>query len=159
MKSSIFGGLALLVATAFLVGSPAQDKDKGAKGGGNGHAEFGPHHGALAEWGEEEYHVEVTFDHKAKQATAYVLDGSAKKAKPIDAKELILTLKQKPAVTVKLLASPQDGDPQGATSRFVAKHDAFGKHQDCEGTVSGKVGTKPYAGDFEHKHTHDQEKK
>jgi hypothetical protein len=142
----------LAVGTFAMIGTTtglAQDKK-------DSHPEVGPHKGALAEWGEEEYHVEITFNHKEKQVIVYMLDGSAKKAKPIESKEIVLTLKQKPAVTVKLKAAPDKGDPTGFSSRFFATHEAFAKHQDFEGTVSGKVGTKPYSGDFKAKHTHDK---
>ena len=53
---------------------------------------------------------------------------------------------------------PQDGDPKGKASRFVATHDSLGKEQEFEGTVSGEIDGKPYAGDFkeephaDHKH-------
>jgi hypothetical protein len=62
---------------------------------------------------------------------------------------------------VDLKAVPQDGDPAGKSSRFVGKHDSFGKEQEFEGTMSGVVDGKPYAGDFkeeEHK-DHKHEKK
>lgn len=142
--------IAMAIGVALLTGNSsvrAQEKHE--------HPSAGPHKGVLAEWGEEEYHVEITFDNKNKLAVIYILDGSAKKAKPITSKEVILTLKQKPSVTVKLVADPEKTDPQGSSSRFVGKHDAFGKHQDFEGTVSGKVGNKPYSGDFKAKHSHD----
>lgn len=145
----LYGAL-MALALASLLGSgkaSAQDKHE--------HPATGPHKGALAEWGEEEYHVEVTFDHKNKTAVIYILDGSAKKAKPIAAREIVLTIKGKPPVTLKVLAAPDKDDPQGSSSRFAGKHDLFGKHQDFEGTVSGKVGNKPYSGDFKAKHDHD----
>jgi hypothetical protein len=144
-------GLALLAAMAFLSGAAAQDKVKGIDAGKHDHAEVGPHKGALAEWGAEEYHVEFTVDHKMKQATVYVLDGTAKTAKPIDAKELTLTLKFKPPVTMMLQASPQQGDPRAMASRYVGTHDGLANHRDIDGTISGKVRTQPYSGDFKSK--------
>jgi hypothetical protein len=148
MRNRWFGGLILLAALAFLSRVPAQDQAKPTDKHDHGE---GPHKGALAEWGEEEYHVEFTVDHKAQQVTVYVLDGSAKKAKPIDAKELILTLKLKPAVTMKLQPSRQASDPPDRSSCYVGKHAALAKEQDFEGTISGKVGNKPYSGDFKEK--------
>jgi hypothetical protein len=73
IRNRWFGGLALLATLALLSGAPAQDKNKPADKAD--HPEFGPHKGALAEWGEEEYHLEFTVDHKGQQATVYVLDG------------------------------------------------------------------------------------
>jgi hypothetical protein len=127
----------------------AQEKHK------HDHPANGPHKGALAEWGDEEYHVEITFDHDKKQAVIYILDEKAKKAKPIDASEIIITVKAKPPVTLKLKATPEKDDPKGMCSRFIGTHDLFAKHKDFEGTVSGKVGNKPYSGDFKAKHSHD----
>lgn len=152
----LLGGLALATSLAVLTGVSAQEKGKTppAKEKGHDHPETGPHKGVLAEWGEEEYHVEIVIDNKTKEATVYILDGEAKKAKPIDVKEVTLTLKQKPAVTVKLKSKPDKDDPTGKSSRFVGTDDAFAKHQDFEGTVSAKIGTKPYSGDFKAKHSH-----
>ena len=94
------------------------------------HPSHGPHGGALAEWGDEEYHAEFTVDHPTQQATVYILDGTAKKAKPIAAKRLTATLKTTPPVTVTLDAAPQAGDPPGQASRFAGKAAALGKEQE-----------------------------
>jgi hypothetical protein len=126
------------------------------------HGTEGPHGGPLAEWGDEEYHAEFTVDHKSQEATVYVLDGqSAKKAVPIDAKEIILTLNVKPPVTITLAAKPQDGDPAGKSSRFVGTHAVLGQEQEFSGRVSAQFGGKPYDGEFEEeKHAdHKGEKK
>src|SRR5829696_9292877 len=73
--------------TAKEVMKPAET-GKASEADKHDHGAEGPHGGALAEWGEEEYHPEFTVDHATQEATVYVLDGSAKKAAPIDAKEL-----------------------------------------------------------------------
>jgi hypothetical protein len=78
----------------------------------------------------------------------YILDGSAKKAKPINSATITLALKLQPPVTVTLTAKPLDGETGGASSRFVGKHDALGKDQKLSGTISADVNGKPYAGDF-----------
>lgn len=153
-------GFALATALTVISTAAADDKQKSPPAEkGHDHPTVGPHKGVLAEWGEEEYHVELVFDDKNKQATIYILDGTAKKAKPIAVTEVTLTLKQKPPVTVKLKSTPDKGDPEGQSSRFVAKHDAFAKHQDLEGTISAKIGTKPYSGDFKAKHDHKHDHK
>ena len=55
----------------------------------------GPHKGAIVEWGEEEYHLELVTDAKTGTATIYVYGGEEdlKKgtAKPIDAKTLTMS--------------------------------------------------------------------
>lgn len=136
----------------------AQDK----KDDKHDHPEEGPHHGALAEWGEEEYHVEFTADRKKGSATVYILDGSAKKAKPIDAKEVTLTIKGKKAVSVDLKRDPQKDDGDGKCSRFTGKHKALTGKEKFAGTLSAEVGGKPYSGDFKesaHDHKHDHKDK
>lgn len=129
--------------------APAADKGRPDD---HGHPEEGPHGGALAEWGEEEYHAEFTVDHGKKQATVYILDGSAKKAVPIQAETLSLIIKNvQPPAASTLKAEPQKDDPKGMASRFVGQHDALAKEMEFEGEISGKVGDKPYAGEFEEK--------
>jgi len=78
-------------------------------------------------------------------------DLKAGKAKPIDAKSLTLTVKTTPPVTVKLEPKPAKDDPAGRSSVFVGTHDVFKKDAKWAGTISGKVGTKPYTGDFKQK--------
>ena len=115
----------------------------------------GPHKGAIVEWGEEEYHLEVVPDAKTGAVAVYVYgshtDLGKGKAKAIDAKSLTLSLKGSPAVSVKLAPAPVKEDPAGTASVFAGKHEAFAKPGKLEGTVSGKVGTKPYSGEFKQK--------
>lgn len=117
--------------------------------------EVGPHKGPVAEWGEEEYHVEIVADAKAGTVTAYIY-GDHKSfdkgiAKPIATASLVLTIKAEKSVTIKLEPKPAEGDPKGSSSVFVGKHDIFTKGGKLAGTVSGKVGTKAYSGDFKQK--------
>jgi hypothetical protein len=104
-----------------------------------------------AEWGDEEYHLEVVPDAKAGTVTVYVYGNHADldkgKTKPIDTKAVVVTFKN-PALTVKAEATPEKDDPAGKASKFVGKSDKLGSLGKLEGTVSGKVGTKPYSGDF-----------
>ena len=112
----------------------------------------GPHKGIVVEWGEEEYHPEIVVDQKAGTVTVYVYgdhgDLHKKKLKAIDSKSLTLVLKTSPATTVKLEPAPEKGDPKGMSTKFTAKNDVFTKDMKWAGTISGKVGTKPYSGDF-----------
>jgi hypothetical protein len=114
-----------------------------------------PHKGALVEWGEEEYHLEVLTDAKAGTVTVYVYGGDAdlkaNKTRPIDAKSLVMTVKADKAVTLKLEPAPLKGDPPGTSSVYQAKNAVFATDAKLSGTVSGKVGTKPYSGDFKQK--------
>ena len=106
------------------------------------------------------YHGELCVDHGKKQITVYILDGGVKKSVPISVEKLMLSIKT-PQFQADLLASPQDGDPKGSASRFIATDERFGKEQEFEGTVSGVIDGKPYLGDFkEEPHAdHDHGKK
>ena len=142
MRAMFMAGLAVAVGLAFGGAALAE-----------GHE--GPHKGAIVEWGEEEYHLELVTDAKEGTVTVYVYGGEddLKKgtAKPIDSKSLTLGLKGTPATTVKLEPAAQKGDPKGSASVFTAKGEAFKKGAKLEGTLSGKVGTKPYSGEFKQK--------
>lgn len=115
----------------------------------------GPHKGPVVEWGEEEYHLEIVADAKAGTVVVYVYGNHEEldkgTAKAIDAKSLVLTIKGEKSVTIKLDPMPAKGDPAGKASQFTGKHAVFSKGGKLEGSVSGKVGTKPYAGDFKQK--------
>ena len=115
----------------------------------------GPHKGILVEWGEEEYHLELVPDAKGGSVILYVYGGEEdlKKgtAKPIDAKSLVMTVKGEKSVTIKLEPKPAAGDPAGTASVFVGKHEVFKSDAKLAGTVSGKVGAKPYSGEFKQK--------
>jgi hypothetical protein len=117
-----------------------------------GAQEKGPKGGPAAEWGKEEYHIEVIVDVKAGTVTAYVYgdDDDLKngKRKPIDSKNITISFKTNPPVTVKLEPSPDKDDPKGKSSKFVGKSDSLPKEGKLIGTASGKVGNKPYTGDF-----------
>ncbi len=112
------------------------------------HGAAGPSGGVLATWGSEEFHAEFVVDHPTGEATVYILDGTAKKVAPIDAKTVTLSLKETPPVTVTLDSKPQDGDPVGKSSRFVGRHDVLKTVKEFSGSISGKAGGKNYTGDF-----------
>ena len=117
----------------------------------------GPHKGVVIELGK--LHGEFTVDHPTKTATVYILDGRVKNAAPIAAKTVTLSVKS-PTFQVEMKAAPQDGDPAGKASRFVAVDDRFGKEQEFAGSVTVEIDGKPYTGDFkEEAHDHDHDKK
>jgi hypothetical protein len=148
-----------------VLGCTPREKEKPV--GGNGtkphvhdHPDEGPHGGALAEWGNEEYHAEFTVDHKTKQATVYILDGTAKKAPDIDPAKItevkLSITNVTPPFTLTLKHDPKKSDTKGIA--FVGTHDALGKEMEFKGNISGKIGDKPqYNGDFkEEPHTHEK---
>lgn len=111
---------------------------------------LGPHKGPVAEWGDEEYHLEVVASDGA--VTVYVYgshdDLHAGKAKPLAAKSLTLSLATTPPAVVKLEPAPAKEDPAGSATVFVGKHAAVKAGAKLAGAVSGRVGAKPYTGDF-----------
>lgn len=140
--------LALALAASVGCGPTPTSEKPTKKGQEHVHGETGPAGGVLASWGNEEFHAEFTVDHPAGEATVYMLDGTAKKVTPIDAKSLTLSLKETPPVVVTLEAKPQDGDPAGKASRFVGKHDALKTVKEFSGSISGKANGKSYTGEF-----------
>jgi hypothetical protein len=148
MKTSC---LVAVLAVIVFIGCDKKTDPSKPKPAAHNHPTTGPHGGQLVEWGEEEYHLELLMDRKGGEATVYVLDGSAVKAAPIKAKDLTMTLKAEPPVTLKLAAKPETGDPAGSSSRFTGKSDALSKDQPLTGTINGEVEGKPYTGDFAEK--------
>ncbi len=104
-----------------------------------------PHGGINIEWARR--HVEFTVDHKAKQVTLYAYKPDSKTPAPVKAEALTLTI-DKPKFQVELKAKPQEGDPAGTSSRFVATDDRFGVEQEFSGTLTGTEEGKQYNADF-----------
>ncbi|MCA9162665.1 MAG: hypothetical protein KDA62_06785 [Planctomycetales bacterium] len=122
---------------------------------GHSHGE-GPNGGAVADWGGGKYHVEFTVNHDTEEATVYVLDSNAKSPAPLNTDKLLLSISE-PSFQVELVPQPLEGETDGASSRFVGKHEKLGVVQEFAGTISGEADGTPYAGDFKeepHGHTH-----
>ena len=154
-------GLGALLTALVLTGCSSGGKPDNKKADdeeAHGHPSKGPHGGALAEWGDEEYHPEFTVDHEKKKATVYILDGTARKVKPIAADSITLTiLNVKPPLVLTLKAEPEESDPKGSSSRFSGTDEKLGVEMDFQGEISGKVGNTPYSGKFkekDHDHKH-----
>jgi YHS domain-containing protein len=155
--TKVIGIATLLLSAGFMAGcgsrptSDTKGEEKTARKGALKKTDHdhgaGPHGGALAEWGADEYHAEFTVDHGKQEAVVYILGGDAKTSFPIQADNILLSIKE-PSFQIELTSSPQSGDLKGKTSRFVGKHANFGKEQAFAGTISGQVDGKPYAGDF-----------
>lgn len=114
-----------------------------------GHAHgIGPHDGTIVDWGGGKYHVELTVDHDKKEATAYVLGGDEKTPTPIAVEEIELTVSD-PEMLVVLKTAPQEGDPEGSTSRFIGSNEMLGVDQNYQGVITGVIDGTPYSGDFD----------
>ena len=158
-KFSLFGIGLLFLALVVITGCSKQNDgkpksdDKNVKKDEDHAHGAGPHGGTIFDFGK--WHGEFTVDHKSKEVTVYILGADEKKAAPIQVDKLLLSIKT-PQFQVDLKPVPQEGDPKGKSSRFVGKHDNFGKEQEFAGTLSGVVDGKPYADDFEEKESHDK---
>lgn len=116
----------------------------------HGHATEGPHHGVIVELGNEEYHAEVVHDDATGTVTVYLLDSSAKKSATTTATEAVINLKHgDTAEQFKLAAQPEEGNPEGQTSRFALTDKELVEHLD-EAAAGAKlnisVGDTPYTG-------------
>jgi len=76
-----------------------------------------------------------------------VLGSDEKTPAPIDAESVELSITD-PEMQVTLWAEPQEGDPQGDSSRFVGTHEKLGAVQEYAGTMTDGVKGTPYSGDF-----------
>ncbi|MGD9856698.1 MAG: hypothetical protein AB7U20_17260 [Planctomycetaceae bacterium] len=118
------------------------------------HPSEGPHHGELIELGNEEYHAELL--HSETEVTIYLLDGAAAKTVPIDAAAITLNLTHDGTPgQFSLDASPDAGDPDGRSSRFVSTDPELLGHineEHLEFRLVVTIDGKSYNGRFEHSH-------
>jgi hypothetical protein len=129
--------------------------------GGHVHAHptEGPHHGELIELGKEDYHAELVHDDATNTVTIYILDGAAKDAVSIDAKQLTLNLlvSGKPQ-QFQLAAMPQSADPEGRCSAFGCTSEPMCRAIDAKGTtgrLNVEVSGKRFVGKLaRHSHHH-----
>lgn len=114
------------------------------------HPTEGPHHGALVELGDEQYHAEVVHNEQAGEVSVYLLDAAATNAVPIDAAELTLNLTHDgQPQQFKLTAAPDAGDPASAGSRFTSADADLLKelaHGHAEGQLVVRIGSKQFRG-------------
>ena len=132
-------------------GPPPESLD----GADDGHPEHGPHGGELIELGQETFHGELIHDDK--QVTIYVLDGTATKSAAIEAKSVTLGLKHDGTVqSFELSASPDEGDPDGSSSRYTSNDSTLCQwlEHEAEGSLMMEIDGKSYTGQIEH-HDHD----
>jgi hypothetical protein len=133
----------------------------------HGHAETGPHHGALVELGNEQYHAELVHDEHGGLVQVYVLDGAAKKSVAIDAEEVLINLKHGgQGEQFRLAATPLATDAAGKSSCFASGDKELGADLDATGTearlvveiagksYTGKIPSGSHAG---HAHDHPHE--
>lgn len=117
------------------------------------HGAHGPHGGELIELGQDAFHAELL--HTATEVAIYVLDDSATRTVPITATALTASLKHGGEVeTFELIATPDAGDPEGTSSRFVTSDPQFAQWIDsgAEGALAIAIQGKNYTGRIAHHH-------
>jgi hypothetical protein len=116
----------------------------------HGHPTEGPHHGALVELGNEEYHAEVVHDDATGTVTVYLLDSHAEKTVTTTATQATINLKHGDSPEqYKLAAQPEEGNPAGQTSRFTLTDKELVKHLDEVASAAKfniTIGDTPYSG-------------
>lgn len=146
-------------STAPETNGPPNTMDSHDDHAGHAHPSEGPHHGALVELGNEEYHAEILHDEGAGTVTIFVLNGSATEQIPIDAIEVTINVKHDGELEqFTLTASPDENDPQGKSSRFVSNDQELAHHleeHDAEPRLVLSINGKSYRGMIVHDHDHE----
>ncbi|MEW4453397.1 hypothetical protein AB1L30_12020 [Bremerella sp. JC817] len=117
------------------------------------HPSEGPHHGALIELGEEEYHAELVHDDKAGSVTIYLLDSAAKQPVAIEAADLTINIKHDGNGSQFKL--PAVGAAEGKASEFTSSDPALAEaldHEGAEATIVVSIEGKQFRGSVEHDH-------
>lgn len=121
------------------------------------HHEHGPHEGELMTLSDAEFRAEVVMDETKGDLAIYILDKDAKAAKPVEATELVLSIKHGDKVEeFKLAAAKQEGDPEGQASLFKITSEELleelHEHEDEGAALTLKVGEKTITGTVKHHH-------
>lgn len=138
------GGVAVSPTTVTEVDDHGHGHDE------HGHPTEGPHHGVLAELGNEEFHAEVVHDDTTGMVTVYLLDGHAEKSVTTTATELVINLKHGDTPEqYNLVALPEDDNPAGQTSRFSLTDKELAGHLDdaaAAAKLNITINDTPYSG-------------
>lgn len=124
------------------------------------HPSEGPHHGSLIELGKEAYHGELVHDEKSGAITIYILDGAAKAGVPIAAESVLINVKHDgKGQQFTLAATPEQGDPEGKSSKFATQDKTLGELLHEQGTTARlvlEIDGKSFSGEIDaHDHDHD----
>jgi hypothetical protein len=148
----------LILAALFCLGSlfalPGCNKKPAAPAtaGTEHHHEHGPHDGELIEIGKEEYHAELVKGENG--VTIYMLDKEGKKAVPIAAEPIAISIiVNAQPVEFSLEPKPLEGEQAGQSSRFESSKPELGvalDNPEAKRELRLKIGEKPYVAPFEH---------
>ncbi len=109
----------------------------------------GPHGGALVDWDGGQHFIEFALNQETGEAVVYVFGPDQETPAPVDSEKLLLYITAR-RLYAQLLPTPLEGEPEGLSSRFVAKEAAFIQIGDFSGSISGVVDGAPYAAEFNH---------
>jgi hypothetical protein len=155
--------LAVFTALGFAGCQPAPPPAANNAPAAHPHPDKGPHGGMLLELGTaDEYHAEIAHDDTTKTVTIYILGKDAKTPVPIEEKEVTLNMVVAgESLQAKFPAAPQEGDPQGKSSRFALMDEKVLEAHDAEkttGKLNVTIDGTPYSGTLDnhgHGHAHD----
>ncbi|MBI1246736.1 hypothetical protein GC197_02685 [bacterium] len=120
------------------------------------HPTEGPHHGALIELGNEEYHGELVHNEETGKVTVYLLDSAGKTPVAIASPDITINLKHGGEASQFKLAAV--GASDGKASEFSSDEPAMAEALDAEGAEGQLVVTindKQFRGSIAHDHDHD----
>lgn len=114
----------------------------------------GPHEGHLFRLGNGEYYAELTHDSETQTVVVYLLGKTAQESISCEDAEIVLhLLADRSALTVRLVAAPQDHDPPGQSSRFYAMDAELSEaldHSQIVGRISLTIRGTPYGNAIAH---------
>lgn len=147
----LFATLAILTPGCGRSASPPAPAGGGTTAAEEGEAEgghgTGPHQGQVADFGK--YHIELIIDREKHEATAYVLGSDAKTRVPVAAADgLLMLVSDNPPLEIDLKAVPNDGESDGASSRYVGQDEGLGSVETFVGTISGDLDGNPFTAQF-----------
>lgn len=157
-------GVGLIGCNGSPKASGGADEHEHSEGDGHDHGDEhahpteGPHHGALIELGNEEYHAELVHNDEAGTVTIYLLDGHAEA--PVNTSSPEITINVTMDGQGNQFKLPAVDATAGKSSEFASSDPALAKALDAEGAKAQLVvtiGEKQYRGSVAHDHDHDHE--
>jgi hypothetical protein len=136
------------------------------------HLEEGPNGGHIIEIGAKAHHAELVHDDATHKVGIYVLDGHAKKTKPLEGGTVVINVSEDGTPSqYELLPVPQTGETEDNSSYYEIVSEPLCKivcgeseAKSVQARVSIKIGDRPYVGiietsahDHEHGHEHEGE--
>lgn len=121
------------------------------------HHHVAPHGGHLIELGDHLLNAEVLLEADTGRLVIYLLDAHAENTAPVALEQIEFDVEG--GTPIVLAAEPQDNDPPGHSSRFVASGDAVTVDdiEELHGSLTIEVDGQSYTGELSHDHGHDHD--